>query len=61
MTDLTSTINHLGFRQYMLPDGTNVCPNCDREYTNNGEGVLCDICGDDLEDAQNDLIIGGQW
>lgn len=59
MNDLIATINHLGFKQYVKPDETHVCPNCEREYTNQGEGVICDICGDHLEDAQNDLRVEG--
>ena len=61
MKDLTATINHLGFKQYVTSDETNVCPNCERQYTNQGEGVICDHCGDDLHEAQMDLVVPGQW
>jgi hypothetical protein len=54
MKHLTATINHLGFKQYIEvdtsldnKDGKNVCPNCEREYTNEGEGVICGVCGPD--------------
>lgn len=40
---LTSTTNYLGYQQYVL-DGKEVCPCCAREYTNVGEGVLCEEC-----------------
>lgn len=53
--------NHLGFKQYVDVLDEYCCPNCELQYTNAGEGILCDECGDKLEAAQNDLRIEGQW
>jgi ribosomal protein L37AE/L43A len=52
MNDLCATINHLGHKQYVNTRDEYVCPNCEREYTNEGEGVICDVCGDALEDEE---------
>lgn len=59
MNDLCATINHLGFKQYVNGHDEDVCPNCERHYTNTGEGVICDVCGPDLDDAQTDLRVEG--
>lgn len=36
--------NHRGFRQYVNDDGANICPDCGKYYTNEGDGVICDQC-----------------
>jgi len=46
--ELTSHVNHLGFRQYRNADGVDVCPDCLAPYTNEGEGVLCE-CADEVD------------
>ena len=61
MDDLNCITNHLGNRQYVTEQDEHVCPNCLVKYTNEGEGVLCDKCGDTLHDAQMDTVIVGQW
>jgi hypothetical protein len=36
--------NHLGFKQYVDVLDENCCPNCEMQYTNEGDGVLCKDC-----------------
>lgn len=45
--ELTSHTNHLGFKQYRNANGVDICPECLVPYTNTGEGVLCDACGEE--------------
>ena len=42
-------INYLGQKQAVVDDDVYICPACQKEYTNEGEGVLCAACaeGDD--------------
>lgn len=38
-------INAFGFKQCVRDGQVYVCLNCKQEYTNEGEGVLCEKCG----------------
>lgn len=49
MDDLTLTINHHGHKQYVDLNDQYVCPSCGHEYTNTGEGVLCERCGSEAD------------
>ena len=50
--------NHLGFRQYKDAMGIDRCPECLVPYTNEGEGVICGACGNELDDLQSDTSAG---
>lgn len=52
MSTLSSTINHLGFKQYVDVTDEYVCPQCLKPYTNEGEGVICGPC-DQLNEHQD--------
>jgi hypothetical protein len=54
-TTVSITINHLGFKQYVDVLDEYVCPQCDLQYTNEGEGVLCKSCHEknEAEDAND--------
>jgi hypothetical protein len=46
------SVNHLGLKQYVNTSDENACIACGTLYTNEGEGLLCPHCVEQLVDDQ---------
>jgi predicted amidophosphoribosyltransferase len=54
MIGMEMVVNYLGYKQVVNEDDQYICPGCQKEYTNEGEGVLCATCAEDgtFEDGE---------